>query len=120
MPNKMSGFKRNAKRTGHKSIRSYRKTVSVQALLSRGVTLGRVAAQVSRQQDWASWLKERLPAELAGRLSGVVERGGTLVVLTESSGWSARVRYAVAEMDGAIKAQGPDIQRVEVRVMPRR
>jgi len=74
---------------------------------------------VQSQREWQKWLASELPAEAVAHLSGVVERGDTLVVFTESAAWSARVRYAVAEIEALIKKECVGIQKVVVRVMPR-
>jgi hypothetical protein len=74
---------------------------------------------VAKQREWQKWLESELPAEAVAHLSGVVERGDTLVVFTESAAWSARVRYAVAEIEALIKKECVGIQKVVVRVMPR-
>ena len=102
-------------------MRNVRKGDSVKALLSArgGPTLARVTEQAARQNEWRKWLENRLPAELIAHLSGIVERGETLVVFTESAAWSARMRYAVAEIETLIKKESGEIRRVEVRVMPR-
>jgi hypothetical protein len=84
-----------------------------------GLALARVSQQAARQKKWREWLAEKLPAEALVRLSGVVERGDTLVVFTESAVWSARVRYAVAEIEPLIKKEWPGVREVMVRVMPR-
>jgi len=95
---------------------------SVKALLSRASqsTLGRVAEQRQSQSSWRRWLSSKLPAALDARITGVVERAETLVVFAESSAWSARLRYAMAELDAEIRRENPAIQTVTVRVLPRR
>jgi hypothetical protein len=82
-------------------------------------TLTRVTEQVDRQTFWRGWLDAHLPAEMAGKLTGVVEREGALVIFAESSAWSARLRYAVQEIEAQIRASGPGITEVSVRVLPR-
>jgi len=124
MPKKTKRYKRSGVSTGrtHARIsRIFRRVDSVKALLGRnpGVALSRVSEQVARQREWQKWLASELPAEAVAHLSGVVERGDTLVVFTESAAWSARVRYAVAEIDALIKKECVGIQKVVVRVMPR-
>ncbi len=79
----------------------------------------RVTAQVDRQTFWRSWLDAHLTAEIAGKLTGVVEREGTLVIFAESATWSTRLRYAVLEMEQEIRAAAPGITAVSVRVLPR-
>ena len=80
--------------------------------------LARVTQQAASQRDWRRWIEERLPAELKAQVTGVVERGDTLAVFTESAAWSARVRYALAEIEPAIRKESPAIRQTVVRVMP--
>ncbi len=82
--------------------------------------LGRVAQQRQAQADWRTWLGSKLPADLDARVTGVVERAENLVIFAESAAWSARLRYALVELDAQIRAAGPAIRNVTVRVMPRR
>ena len=81
--------------------------------------LTRLTDQASRQAYWKQWLAQHVPAELAARLSGVVEREDTLVIFAESAAWSARLRYVIQELEAQIKQAGPTIQHVSVRVMPK-
>jgi hypothetical protein len=91
-------------------------------LLSRSshAALGRVAGQRQSQSDWRIWLSSKLPAALATRITGVTENAENLVIFAESSAWSARLRYAIAELDSDIRRANPAIQNVSVRVMPKR
>jgi hypothetical protein len=95
---------------------------SVKALLSRisQSPLARVAEQRQVQEDWRSWLKNKLPADLDAHVTGAVEREKQLTVFAESAAWSARLKFAVAEIDAEIRARNADIQKVTVKVMPRR
>lgn len=119
MPNKVKRHKRRDAISRRTHVGNVRKGASVKALLSAraGPALARVSAQVARQKEWRKWLESRLPAELAVHLSGVVERDDTLVVFTESAGWAARVRYAIAEIEGDIRKEWAGIG-VVVRVLP--
>jgi predicted nucleic acid-binding Zn ribbon protein len=95
-------------------------TDSVKDLLAKLTpTLTRVTDQAARQTFWRRWLDAHLPAEIAGKLTGVVEREGVLVIFAESSAWSARLRYAIQEIDAQIRACVPGITEVSVRVLPR-
>jgi hypothetical protein len=82
--------------------------------------LGRVAEQRQSQSDWRIWLSSKLPAALAARITGAVQNAENLVIFAESAAWSARLRYAIAELDGEIRRENPALQNVSVRVMPRR
>jgi hypothetical protein len=82
-------------------------------------TLTRVTDQAARQATWKDWLEAHLPIDVSTRLSGIVEREGTLVLFAESSAWSARLRYAVQEIQGPLKQAYPKIVDIKVKVLPR-
>jgi len=63
--------------------------------------------------------RSKLPAALAAKVTGVVEREENLVIYAESSAWSARLRYAMAELDDEVRHANPAIKSVDVRVMPK-
>ena len=122
MPNKPQSDKPTRSRFGRSNPRTRRRAVdSVKELLKRpGVSpLARLTDQAARQAAWRRWLEARLPSQAALRLSGVVERDDTLVVFTDSSAWSARLRYALAEIEAELRSAHPGIRRVSVRVLPR-
>jgi hypothetical protein len=95
---------------------------SVNALLSRlsQSTLARVADQRQAQEDWRKWLKNRLPEDIDAHVTGAVERDTTLTVFADSAAWSARLRFAVAEIDTQIRERNAEIQKVLVKVLPKR
>ena len=120
MPKIMSRNKRGKapvrSRTGPTSGAAH----SVKELLARrGPALTRVTAQASRQNFWNCWLSTHLPAEIRRRVSGVTERDGTLVIFAETAAWSARLRYAILELEREIRAADPALTDIEVRVLPR-
>jgi hypothetical protein len=122
MPKELHRNKRGGSRIARKSGSNSRTGAdSVKDLLARGhPTLSRAADQAGRQSFWRNWLTENLPAELLAHLSGIVEREATLVLFTESSAWSARLRYVVRELEPRIRQARPAIQQISVRVLPRR
>ena len=121
MPNKLRRNKRHGSRNPATNVsKAFRSPDSVKDLLrSATPALTRVTDQASRQRYWKEWLAQHVPAELAARLCGVVERDDTLVIFAESAAWSARLRYVIQELEGRIKQAGPTIQHVSVRVMPK-
>ncbi|MBV8806633.1 MAG: DUF721 domain-containing protein [Sinobacteraceae bacterium] len=121
MPNKLRRDKRGDTRNPSTRVsKPFRKADSVKEVLRRASpTLTRVADQAGRQSYWRHWLTQQLPAELTSHLTGVVEREDTLVIFTDSSAWSARLRYCLTELEAQIKQAQPTIQHVSVRVMPR-
>jgi hypothetical protein len=76
-------------------------------------------AHVSRESAWRSWLGTHLAAELAGKITNIAERDGALVIYAESAAWSARLRYAVMEIEAQLRSAHPQITEISVRVLPR-
>ena len=93
---------------------------SVKDLLAqRAPSLLRVTAQSARQKFWSCWLSERLPPEIYPRISGISEQDGRVVIFAETAAWSARVRYAVLELEHEMRAADAALTEVSVRVLPR-
>jgi hypothetical protein len=106
---------------GAVSLGNSRSVESVKSLLSRAShsTLARVAEARQSKKDWRRWLGSNLPAGLDERVQDVVERDGNLVIYAESAAWSARLRFAVAELEPAIRAENSAILTIAVKVLPR-
>ena len=116
MPNKI----RRDKRDKHLVRRRKRRIGSVKDLLQGpGVALQRLQEQQARQALWRGWLDAHLPEQARVRICGVVERAGTLVIFASSAAWSARVRFAIAEIEEELKRAHPAIGKIAVRVLPR-
>ncbi len=93
---------------------------SVKDVLARlSPTLTRVTDQAARQATWKDWLGIHLPKDISSRMSGIVEREGTLVLFAESAAWAARLRYAVQEIAAPLREAHPNIMSIKVRVLPR-
>jgi hypothetical protein len=120
MPNKIRPYKRGVAITGHMHVGNSRKGASVKALLERLPTpaITRISDQSAAQEKWKAWLRSRLPEGLFSSISGVVEKDATLTIFTESAAWSARARYAMAELDCDIKKESNQIAQIVIRVMP--
>ena len=78
-----------------------------------------VAAQRQAQLGWREWLKNKLPENIEAHVTGVVEREGTLTVFAESAAWSARLRFAIVELEAQIRERNAQIGKLIVKVMPR-
>ncbi|HEY3784472.1 MAG TPA: hypothetical protein VGL55_04275 [Steroidobacteraceae bacterium] len=81
--------------------------------------MNRVSDQASAQTFWHRWLAGHLPAALCQRISGIVESNGTLVIYAESAVWSARLRFAVQDLQEPLSATQRDIREISVRVLPK-
>jgi len=99
-------------------VDSVKRVDSVKSLLARGPVLGRIADQSARQNLWRDWLAQRIGEPLRARITGVVERDGSLVIFTESAGWGVRLRYVMAELEAELRREHPQVSRVLVRVLP--
>ena len=95
-------------------------TDSVKELLSKLTPgLKRVSEQTQRRDFWRDWIGAHFPAEITGKITGIVERDGVLVLFAESAVWSARLRFTVEEMKPQILAAKTGLTEVNVRVLPR-
>jgi hypothetical protein len=121
MPKKGTRDKRSNSRNRHSgSAVNTNRPDSVKAVLARlSPTLTRVTDQAARQAVWRQWLTTHLPEDLVARLSGIVEREGTLVLFAESAAWSARLRYAMQEIEAPLRAAHPEIGENKIRVLPK-
>jgi hypothetical protein len=78
----------------------------------------RVTNQAARAQFWHTWLCRNLPTELGARIASAAEHEGTLVICAASPAWSARLRYALHELEPQIRAAAPGLTSICVRVRP--
>jgi len=116
MRNKRGGSRKPLPERGTKAGR----VDSVKDLLARlPVGLTRVTQQAARQDTWRNWLQLHLPEDLDARITGVVERDGTLVLFAESAAWCARLRYALQDIEAPLRAAHPSIHAFKVRVLPK-
>jgi hypothetical protein len=96
-----------------------RKPINVKDLIQKAPLLKKEAAQFfDIEQEWRAFLDSRLPEGLAEHIAGVGCHPPELVVYAGSSAWSARLRYALAELEGAIRERNPALQKIVVRVRP--
>ncbi len=98
---------------------SPRKPTNVKDLIQSTTLLRNAAAQFyDAQRQWQDFLASRLDAALFARIAGIGAAPRRLTIYAESSAWSARLRYALADLEPAIRARDPSITCVEVRVRP--
>ena len=120
MPKKIRRYKRGSSAVSSGAVGNSRRPDSVKDLLARRApNLMRVTTLTRRANFWHDWLSKRLPPETGVRVSGVVEREDTLVIFAESAAWSARLRFAVQELEPEILHAADGLKSVVVRVRPR-
>jgi hypothetical protein len=96
-----------------------RKPINVKDLIQKAPLLKKQAAQFfDIEQEWRVFLDSRLPDGLAEQIAGIGCHPPELVVYAGSSAWSARLRYALVELEGAIRERDPALHKVIVRVQP--
>jgi hypothetical protein len=120
MPNKRNRDKKGRASSRRRTVPTSRTGDSVKALLQRSSpAFESIAKQAEKQRNWRSWLAVQLAGELFERITGIVEHADELVIFVESASWGVRLRYALAELDGELRASHPRIVQIAVRVMPR-
>jgi hypothetical protein len=120
MPKKMSRNKRSKPISRARTVLRPPAADSVKDLLAQRLPLlKRVTAQAARERFWQEWFSGHIPGPLSERICGIVERDGLLTIFAESSAWSARLRYAILELEREMRAADPALAAVRVRVLPR-
>ncbi len=61
-----------------------------------------------------------LGPELANKVNRCSLDAGRITVVAESSAWAARMRFALAEIEPALRELVPDFRDLSVRVRPTR
>lgn len=79
------------------------------------VAVAQGAEALARTREWVQGL---LPSALAAHVVNALERGGDLVVFTESAAWAGRVKLALEEIRPALAARIGAGARLTVRVVP--
>ena len=121
MPNKVKGDKKRRSGSGRGARPASAPMHSVKALLERrNPIFSESFAHQSRQDAWQQRLEKILPNGLAARINQVLARGDELIVYAESAVWAARLRFALAEAESAVRADHPEIAAISVRVLPRK
>jgi len=119
MPKKMSRDKRRRRSMRSAAAVKTAPIHSVKELLSAvAPALTRVTEQAARANFWSAWLCRHLPTVLSARISGVIERDDTLVIFAISAAWSARLRFALQELEPQLRAASPGLAAISVRVRP--
>jgi Dna[CI] antecedent, DciA len=60
-----------------------------------------------------------LGPELANKVNRCSLDSGSITVIAESSAWAARIRFALAEVEPALREMVPGYRELNVRVRPK-
>ena len=86
-------------------------------LASQQGALSRLAAEASRRLELADHLRNTLDPAIGAQMTGCNLRDdGTLVVLTTSPEWAARLRFESTTLLSACRELHPGTTKVQVRV----
>ena len=117
MPKGRRRHKKSAGRTSQARDRTGPKAFIVKDLLNKVRLSGNsITDRAASAGDWLDYLTQALGSELAPQVTAVVEQGGVLTVFASTSGWSARLRFAVAELAPQLMARAPRLKSVVVKV----
>ncbi len=119
MPKPPRRHKTNRPQKAHLVSKSMAKPINVKDLIKKTKLLRTEAAQFfDISQDWREFLAGQLPEGLGERLTEVARHPPELTVYVTSAASSARLRYALAELEPLIRERDPAVERIVVRVRP--
>jgi predicted nucleic acid-binding Zn ribbon protein len=81
--------------------------------------LAQRALSTPETSEWHVAVIEALGPELANKVNAITLNSGKITVTVESSAWAARLQFALAECETALREKSPEIRDVVVRVRPR-
>jgi hypothetical protein len=82
-----------------------------------GGSLEQLARKAAATSALADQVRECLPENLRGHVVSAVRRGDDLVIVVDSAAWSARVRYAGAQLLERLEARGEAVKgKLRVKV----
>lgn len=115
MPNKTLHDKKKRRPLTATSTKYLTKPKSINDLLLNHSKLRELGHSFALQEEWLDWLRKMLPESLSLHVSRVESKDGTLRVYTDSANWSARVRYAMVELEAGVTARNGSPLKVSVR-----
>ena len=83
-------------------------------------TLVERASSTPESSEWQVAVMKALGPELANKVNRCSLDSGRITVVAESSAWAARMRFALAEIEPALRELVPDFRELSVRVRPTR
>jgi hypothetical protein len=123
MPKKPYPDKKTRARNSAPKSRFRQAPSSINELLLKKPSFKQLSERIPEQQSWTEWLRAALPPELGAHVvhvnpkaAGGAIGGMELIVSADSPSWCARLRFALAAIEGQITARDAAVQRTRVRV----
>jgi predicted nucleic acid-binding Zn ribbon protein len=82
--------------------------------------LAQRARSTPEASEWHVTVTKALGPQLANKVNGVTLTNGKITVLAESSAWASRIRFALADIEPALREVTPDFRALVIRVRPKR
>jgi len=82
--------------------------------------LAQRALSTPETSEWHVTVVNALGPELANKVNGITLNSGKITVNAESSAWASRMRFALADLEPALRKATPDFRELVVRVRPKR
>ena len=114
MPKKLRQLKNSRRGTGP-GAQPRRHIAGIGELLARQPLLQSLKSTQAAGVDWLEWLGGQLPEALAPHCRQVLFKNGELTVFAESAAWAARLRYALAELETAIRQRDERVTVIRIR-----
>ena len=83
-------------------------------------TLAQRAPATGETSEWHVAVMQGLGTALANKVNRCSLENGRITVVTESSAWAARMRFALAEIEPRLRALVPGYRDLTVRIRPAR
>lgn len=82
--------------------------------------LAQRALSTPETSEWHVTVMKALGPELSNKVNAVTLVNGRITVTADASVWASRMRFALAEVEPALRELTPDFRELVVRVRPKR
>lgn len=91
-------------------------TNKVSSLLHSGEQLAHLGRMLDKQQALLQAVRNQLPSPLAEHCLHARISGKLLIIHTDSSAWSARLRFHGPQLIRALQGEAPHLQQVKINI----
>lgn len=90
----------------------------IHSFLGTSETLSTLLAQQARDEGLLRRVRARLPADLSDQCRRALLDDGCLTLITASPVWSTRLRFSLPQIIADLNADGTEVHRGDIRVVP--